>query len=246
MTSLNKITFSEVLKSRRAILISYIAMTLSFLFRKSRQRTLKSKSRRAILTRSPLRKSTTLSTCLKSKKSVASKKRSNRTILQRFDIEAHSQRRIEQEKRKNILQLNVCEIEVISFNRLNQKKNHDIFVLSLKEIDRFLKKKVSFSSAINLSSVIDSSSRYQSLSSQFSLVEKKIHLVLFKMNKILALRTSVISKELVEYRENKNVDSTSLLSQRYHEFLNVFSKKNFDILLDHCLYDHVIKLKKDA
>jgi hypothetical protein len=118
MTLLNKITFSEVSKSRRAILISYIAMTLSFLFRRSRQRTLKSKSRRAILTHSLLRKSilskklrqrilksksrrailtrlllrksTTLSTCLKSKKSVASKKRSNRTILQRFDIEAHS------------------------------------------------------------------------------------------------------------------------------------------------------------
>jgi hypothetical protein len=26
----------------------------------------------------------------------------------------------------------------------------------------------------------------------------------------------------------------------------VFLKKNFDILLDHRLYDHVIKLKKDA
>jgi hypothetical protein len=118
MISLNKITFSEVLKSRRAILIFYIAMTLSFLFRRSRQRILKSKSRRAILThfllrksffskklrqrilklksrrailtRLLLRKSTTLSTCLKSKKSVASKKRLNRITLQRFDIEAHS------------------------------------------------------------------------------------------------------------------------------------------------------------
>jgi hypothetical protein len=116
----------------------------------------------------------------------------------------------------------------------------------MKEIDRFLKKKISLSSAINLSSVIDSNSRYQSLSSQFSLVEKKIHLILFKINKALVLQTSVTSKELVEYRENKNVDSTSLLFQRYHEFLDVFSKKNFDILLDHRLYDHAIKLKKNA
>jgi hypothetical protein len=66
------------------------------------------------------------------------------------------------------------------------------------------------------------------------------------MNKVLALRTSVISEKLVEYRESKNVDSASLLSQRYHEFLNVFSKKNFDIFLDHRFYDHVIKLKKNV
>jgi hypothetical protein len=116
----------------------------------------------------------------------------------------------------------------------------------MKEIDRFLEKKVSLNSAINFCLIIDSSLCYQSLSSQFNLVEKKIHLILFKMNKILALRTSVISKKLIEYRENKNVDSTFLLSQRYHEFLNVFLKKNFDIFLDHRLYDHVIKLKKNA
>jgi hypothetical protein len=116
----------------------------------------------------------------------------------------------------------------------------------MKEIDRFLEKKVSLNSTINLSSIIDLSSCYHSLFSQFNLVEKKIHLILFKMNKVLVLRTLVILKELIEYRENKNVDSTFLFSQRYHEFLNVFLKKNFDILLDHRLYDHVIKLKKDA
>jgi hypothetical protein len=109
MISLNKITFSEVSKSRHAILISYIAMILSFLFRRSRQRILKSKlrrailihlflrksifskklrqrilkskSHRAILTRLSLKKSTTLLTCLKSKKSIASKKRSNKTTF---------------------------------------------------------------------------------------------------------------------------------------------------------------------
>jgi hypothetical protein len=66
------------------------------------------------------------------------------------------------------------------------------------------------------------------------------------MNKVFVLRTSIILKELIEYRENKNVDSTFLFFQWYHEFLNVFLKKNFNILLDYRFYDHVIKLKKDA
>jgi hypothetical protein len=62
----------------------------NILSKKLRQRIFKSKSRRAILTRFLLKKSTTLSTYLKSKKLVASKKQSNRTIFQRFDIEVHS------------------------------------------------------------------------------------------------------------------------------------------------------------
>jgi hypothetical protein len=69
----------------------------------------------------------------------------------------------------------------------------------MKEIDRFLKKKVFLNFAINFNLVINFNSRYQSLSSQFSLIEREIHLVLFKMNKVLALRTLIISEKLVEY-----------------------------------------------
>jgi hypothetical protein len=65
------------------------------------------------------------------------------------------------------------------------------------------------------------------------------------MNRALTLRTLIIIKELNVYRESKNVDSASLLFKQYHEFLNVFFKKNVDSLLEHRFYDHVIKLKDD-
>ena len=169
-------------------------------------------------------------------------------------LRTSTQRRAEQKTRKNIpsLQLNVCEIEAASFNRLSRKKNYDIFVLSMKEIDRFLGMEASPSPVPSLalnqspSLVINSSPSpsYQPLSPQSSLSEKEIHLALFKMNKALTLHATVTQEELDEYRERKNVDPAPFLPKQYHDFLDVFSKKNSDILPDHRPYDHAIKLKE--
>jgi hypothetical protein len=65
------------------------------------------------------------------------------------------------------------------------------------------------------------------------------------MNRALTLRTLITIEELNVYRENKNVDLALLLFKQYHEFLNVFFKKNVDNFLKYRLYDHVVKLKND-
>ncbi len=48
------------------------------------------------------------------------------------------------------------------------------------------------------------------------------------------------------YQQSKNVDSVTILSFRYFKFLDVFFKKNVDILSLHQAHDHVIHLKEDA
>ncbi len=66
-------------------------------------------------------------------------------------------------------------------------------------------------------------------------MKKKFHLTAF-----------MIQEDLEIYWQSKNVDSVTILSFKYFEFLNVFFKKNVDILSLHQAYDHVIHLKEDA
>jgi hypothetical protein len=152
---------------------------------------------------------------------------------------------------RSTLTMNISEINVNNFARLERKKDHETFILFLKEIDLFLERLrieleikfelTSYHSQTNLTNL----KIIYRLDSRFSFSEKEIHLTLFHMNRALTLRTSVIIEELDVYRENKNVDLVSLLLRQYHEFLNVFFKKNVDSFLEHRLYDHVIKLKDD-
>ena len=57
-----------------------------------------------------------------------------------------------------------------------------------------------------------------------------------------------ISMKDIPYQAEKEAraetDLTSVVSQKYHDFLNVFSKKNLDTLLPHRKYDYKIYLKK--
>ncbi len=53
-------------------------------------------------------------------------------------------------------------------------------------------------------------------------------------------------EDLEVYQQSKNVDSVTILSFRYFEFLNIFFKKNVDILSSHQAHDHVIHFKEDA
>ena len=66
------------------------------------------------------------------------------------------------------------------------------------------------------------------------------------MKQELHLIAIITQEELELYRQSKNVDSITILFSRYHEYLNVFFKKEVDILLSHRVYDYVIHLKKDA
>ncbi len=66
-------------------------------------------------------------------------------------------------------------------------------------------------------------------------MKKKFHLTAF-----------TTQEDLEVYWQSKNVDSITILLFRYFKFLNVFFKKNVDILSLHQAHDHVIHLKEDA
>jgi hypothetical protein len=51
--------------------------------------------------------------------------------------------------------------------------------------------------------------------------------------------------QLKKQDNNKMIDSKSVISSKYHDFLNVFFKKKADILSSHKKHDHRIKLEKD-
>ncbi len=66
-------------------------------------------------------------------------------------------------------------------------------------------------------------------------MKKKFHLTAF-----------TTQEDLEVYQQSKNVDSVTILSFRYFEFLIVFFKKNVDILSLHWVHDYVIHFKEDA
>jgi hypothetical protein len=51
--------------------------------------------------------------------------------------------------------------------------------------------------------------------------------------------------QLKKQNNNKVIDSKSIMSLKYHDFLNIFFKKKIDILSSHRKHDHRIKFKKD-
>ena len=66
------------------------------------------------------------------------------------------------------------------------------------------------------------------------------------MKKELHLSATITSEELEAYQQSKNVDLTTLLPERYQEYLHAFSKKETNTLLKHGPQDHTIHLKEGA
>ena len=66
-------------------------------------------------------------------------------------------------------------------------------------------------------------------------MKKKFHLTAF-----------TTQEDFEVYQQSKNVDSVTILSFKYFKFLNIFFKKNVDILSLHQAHDHVIHFKDDA
>ncbi len=133
-----------------------------------------------------------------------------------------------------------------------------MFSIILKEIDVFLN--LESISSFNLDSD-ESKSRHMTLTvhsknsstlAQFSscfqdsMYDKNHHLNLHQMKKKFHLTAFTTQEDLEVYQQSKNVDSVTILSFRYFEFLNVFFKKNVDILSLHWVHDHVIHFKEDA
>jgi len=76
--------------------------------------------------------------------------------------------------------------------------------------------------------------------------DKNHHLNLHQMKKKFYLTAFMTQEDLEVYQQSKNVDSVTILLFRYFEFLDIFFKKNVDILSLHQAHDHVIHFKEDA
>jgi hypothetical protein len=62
---------------------------------------------------------------------------------------------------------------------------------------------------------------------------------------IFAVSMKDLEIQLKKQDSNIVTDSKSVISSKYHDFLNVFFKKNADILSSHRKHDHRIKLEKE-
>jgi hypothetical protein len=63
--------------------------------------------------------------------------------------------------------------------------------------------------------------------------------------KIFVVFRKNLKIQLKKQDNNKVINSKSIMSSKYHDFLNVFFKKKADILSSHRKHDHRIKLEKD-
>jgi len=145
-----------------------------------------------------------------------------------------------------------------SFDYAAHVKDIEVFSITLKKIDVFLNlESISFSSLDSNESksrcttlIIHSKNSLTltqfSSHSQDSMYDKNHRLNLHQMKKKFRLTAFITQEDLEVYWQSKNVDSVTILSFRYFKFLDIFFKKNVDILSLHQAHDHVIHLKEDA
>jgi hypothetical protein len=62
---------------------------------------------------------------------------------------------------------------------------------------------------------------------------------------IFAVFIKDLNIQLKKQESKKVIDSKSIISAEYHDFLNVFSKEKVDILSSHRKHDHRIELKEE-
>jgi len=132
-----------------------------------------------------------------------------------------------------------------SFDHAAYVKDIEVFSIILKKIDVFLNlESISFSSSDSNESKLrhatltvhskNSSTLAQfSSCSQDSIYDKNHRLNLHQMKKKFHLTAFMTQEDFEVYQQSKNVDSVTILSFKYFKFLNIFFKKNIDILSLH-------------
>ncbi len=120
---------------------------------------------------------------------------------------------------------------------------------SIKSIDKIEDSKTIKDFRLNLNELkISNSKEKKSLlvmniamieASAFNMMNKRKNVNLF----FVILKD--VEKDLEKHNKS-NIVIKNVFSVEYHEFLNVFDKKAFNILVSHRFYDHKIVLKKDA
>jgi hypothetical protein len=117
-----------------------------------------------------------------------------------------------------------------SINRIEDQKTIKDFRLNLNELKISNSKKKKSLLVMNIAMIE---------ASAFNMMNKRKNVNLF----------FVILKDVEKHLEKhskSNIVIKNVLSVEYHEFLNVFDKKIFNILVSHRSYDHKIVLKKNA
>ncbi len=133
-----------------------------------------------------------------------------------------------------------------------------MFYIILKKINVFLNLELISSSSLDSDesklrhATLTVHSKNSSTLAQFlshfqdSMYDKNHHLNLHQIKKKFHLTAFMTQEDLEVYWQSKNVNSVIILLFRYFKFLNVFFKKNVDILSLHQAHDYVIHLKEDA
>ena len=149
-------------------------------------------------------------------------------------------------------------MRVQSFDHAAHVKDIEVFSIILKKIDIFLNLELISSSNLNSDeskshhTTLIIHSKNSSTLAQFlsrfqdSMYDKNHCLILHQMKKKFHLTAFTTQEDLEVYQQSKNVDSVTILPFRYFKFLDIFFKKNVNILFLHQAYDHVIHFKEDA
>ncbi len=145
-----------------------------------------------------------------------------------------------------------------SFDHAAYVKDIEVFSIILKKIDVFLNLESISSFNLNFDesklhhTTLTVHSKNSSTLAQFSshsqdsMYDKNYRLNLHQMKKKFHLTAFTTQEDFEVYWQSKNIDSVIILSFRYFKFLDVFFKKNVDILSLHWIHNHVIHLKENA
>ncbi len=140
-----------------------------------------------------------------------------------------------------------------SLKRLNERRRiNELWRKKLNKIETSLSKVLSKESRNkSFDDEVDDMRKINSIETNSLL---KIHSItaisfntLFRQKdvEIFAVFIKDLNIQLKKQESKKVIDSKSIISAEYHDFLNVFSKEKVDILSSHRKHDHRIELKEE-
>jgi hypothetical protein len=139
-----------------------------------------------------------------------------------------------------------------SSKRLNERQLNELERKKLRKIETSSSRILSKESKKNLVyDEMNSLSKINSIETNNVLKIHSIAAISFntlsrqKDVKIFAVFMKNLNIQLKKQESKKMIDSKSVILAKYHDFLNVFSKKKVDILSSHRKHDHRIELEKD-
>ena len=142
-------------------------------------------------------------------------------------------------------------MKVRDFDRVTRFKNVEVFNITFCEIDTFLE--LSFFKFVNfvfrsmnvIIVCLNRDNLFLYVKIKLNIYDRDYRLTFYRMKNEFHLIVFTIQENFEIYRQSKNVDFTLLLFEKYHDFLNVCSRKKVDTLFKHEFHDHVIHFQKN-